>query len=98
MKNLYIANAFDKPCHKLIAKLEGGFLHYIHPSLKDYGPVFYAEDQAELVEDFGIKIETETLSSGQIILRGEKVKDSVVTYSDGKIREWQGSSSFSFCL
>lgn len=95
---LYIVNSFDKPCEKLIARKEGDTLEYIHPEMKNWGKMSYLPVDARKLEDFGLEIEIENLSSGEKILRGKKTRESVCPYSDGKIRNWQGSSSFSFCF
>jgi hypothetical protein len=89
----FIVNCCDRPAENNIAELrKDGYLYYVHPTLRNE-KVYWAmnPDNPTPLEDFGIRV---IIEGGE--LRGKLVDPSRATYLDGRVRRWQGASSFSF--
>lgn len=84
----YIVNEIDRPCERLVTVERDGLLYYIHPDLVHHKGGM-SKEQATRVEDFGITVR----ESGRCAFFTQ-TKKSRVLYSEGGVREWQGSESF----
>lgn len=90
MNNFYIVNDFDKPDKKhIVIDIGDNRCEYIHPDLESWGWLNLDSDASTLV-DFGFNIQEK---DGTFYFNLEN--DSVIKYSDGNIRHWQGEKSFS---
>ena len=93
-KTFIIANEFDRPCSKLVAVIIGQAenetvvdVQYIPRDTHqlDFQAV---TKRMTFVEDFGIELE---FSNGEV--SAVKVGPSKATYSNGKPREWQDTTT-----
>ncbi len=91
-----IINDVDRPCERLICERQpDGSYRYIHPDHKHHPPM-WAGTTATPLKFFGV----------QLIVIGEEgfpreffglvIRESTATYSDGRIRRWQGEQGFHF--
>lgn len=84
LDNLIILNDYDRPCMYLIACKEP--LQYACLSMRQKFPDIKLDaSRITPLEKFGFVQEGDTF---------KKVKPSTATYSDGRIREWQGREEF----
>jgi hypothetical protein len=90
----YIVNEYDRPCERMIARLENGRLYYLDPDLRaEFAGGFVPDGRETELSRFGLYLTTYRDN-----LVGLKIRSSMVTYQDGKIRHWQGKKSFSIKL
>lgn len=84
LDNLIILNECDRPCMFLIVCKEP--LRYACLSMREKFPDIHLDmERITPLQDFGFIQEDDVF---------KKVNPSTATYSDGRIREWQGREEF----
>ena len=94
MKRKYaIVNDVDQPYRRLVTEIIDGKHFYMtreeEPQLKQYDGM--TPERPAFLEDFGFVIKE---VEGTNRIRFTKVNPSIVTYKDGKPRQWQGTNEF----
>ena len=89
-ENLIIINMWDRPCMHLVCRiLPSERIIYINKQLRKEYPVLKKGEGWASLKDYGFIYDA---NKNKYI----KKHKSNVKYSDGKIREWQGLTEFSY--
>lgn len=88
-----IINETDRPYGRHVAQvLSDGTARYLHHELRDWPAM--GTDAATDIRAFSFHYEIR----GNLVYFYRKSCDSVATYEDGTLRNWQGEASFSLSL
>ena len=95
---LFIINETDRPWERHIVQKVGPIQYrYIHDDLKHWSTMQTSEPTH--ISLFGIDYEVVNENDEYVQIHCKLVRGSTAKYQDGKIRHWQGSTSFNIeCL
>ena len=87
LDKLYIINETDRPCMHLICREIGNKMIYVSEHFRRRYPNLQKSESTSSLIDFGF-----TYDNGVYSLKNK----SIVKYSNGKPRVWQGKTSFTY--